>query len=270
MRNKSKKILLAMMMTCSVALIATGCDKLKKEPETEKITEAPTEKPTEKVTEAPTEKPTEPPTEKETEPPTESETQPKELTVEEEKAQEKELDQIRTLYAKEDINVRLEPGKGDDIEIFSSFLQGDQIMAVGETPNWYVVNVEDYDVKGYVNKEFVSEEKVEPLSEEERQKLYEQMAGETTVSSGEDASGSAGTDTSATDAEFGVELYAEEFPVSASTGANMRTTPAQDGEIIDTIASGTTVTAIGYTDRWYKVNYNGNIGYVNKNLFSAE
>ena len=50
----------------------------------------------------------------------------------------------------------------------------------------------------------------------------------------------------------------------------MRSTPAQDGEIINTIASGTSVTAIGYTDRWYKVEYNGTVGYVNQNLFTAE
>ncbi|MCD7765189.1 MAG: SH3 domain-containing protein [Lachnospiraceae bacterium] len=50
----------------------------------------------------------------------------------------------------------------------------------------------------------------------------------------------------------------------------MRSEPSQDGEIIGTIASGTQVTAVGYTDRWYKISYNGTVGYVNKNLFSAE
>jgi uncharacterized protein YgiM (DUF1202 family) len=50
----------------------------------------------------------------------------------------------------------------------------------------------------------------------------------------------------------------------------MRLAPDQGGEIIGTIASGTNVTAIGYTDRWYKIEYDGMTGYVNKNLFSAE
>ena len=72
------------------------------------------------------------------------------------------------------------------------------------------------------------------------------------------------------DAQYNVETYAESFPIEATTGANMRQTPAQDGEIINTISSGTKVTAIGYTDRWYKVEYDGAVGYVNKNLFAAE
>ena len=67
-----------------------------------------------------------------------------------------------------------------------------------------------------------------------------------------------------------MQIYAESFPIQATTGANMRQTPAQDGEILNTIASGTNVKAIGYTDRWYKVEYDGAVGYVNKNLFAAE
>ncbi len=59
MKNRNKKVLFALMLGCSITLMATGCDKLKKEPETE--TEAPTEAPTEKQTETETE--TEAPTE---------------------------------------------------------------------------------------------------------------------------------------------------------------------------------------------------------------
>ena len=53
MKNRNKKVLFALMLGCSITLMATGCDKLKKEPETE--TEAPTEAPTEKQTETETE-----------------------------------------------------------------------------------------------------------------------------------------------------------------------------------------------------------------------
>ena len=69
------------------------------------------------------------------------------------------------------------------------------------------------------------------------------------------------------DSQYGVGDFAEAYSVEAATGANIRSTPAQDGEIVGTIASGTTVTALGETDRWYKIEYNGTIGYVNKNLF---
>lgn len=276
MVNKRKKFLAALVMAVSVAVLASGCDKLKKEPETEVPTETETESPTVKETEPPTETETEPPTEKETEPPTESETQPKILTVEEEKAQETEFDQLRTMYAMDDVNVRAEPGT--DGEIFSSFYQGDKVIVVGETPNWCVVDLEDYDSNGYVSKQFLSDTVVAPKSDEERQQLIEQelsgtvSSGETSsgTSDGNNAAGTASSDTSSVDLQYNVGAFAESFTVYAMTGANLRSTPAQDGEIIQTVASGTSVKAVGETDRWYKVEVNGTVGYVNKNLFSTE
>ena len=275
MKNKSKKWLLALLLSCSVVVLATGCDKLKKEPETESETqtEKVTEPPTEKVTEPQTEKVTEPPTEKVTE--TEPQTQPKELTVEEEKAQETEFDTFRTGYASDDVNVRTAPGSDGDI--FDSFDQGETLRLVGETPNWYVVDLDDYEENGYVSKQFVSDTEVAPKTEEER----EQLANGTAPSSANDGNTTASADngtsvppstagTSAVDTEYGVEVYAESFPIQATVGANMRQAPTQNGEIINMIASGTNVTAIGYTDRWYKVEYEGTVGYVNRNLFTAE
>lgn len=260
MKNRTSKLLLALVLTCSVAMIATGCDKLKKEPETEVQTEAPTEEPTESETQTETEPPTETEVQTESETETEPETFAKDLTVEEELENETELDAIRTLYAMDDINVRTQPGTDGDI--FDSYDQGEKIMAIAETPNWYKVDVEDYEDAGYVSKQFVSEEEVAPKTEEERA-----QANETST---DGASATVSAEATSTDLEYSVEMYAESFPILASTGANMRNTPAQDGEIIQTIASGTTVTAIGYTDRWYKVDYDGTVGYVNKNLFAAE
>lgn len=262
MKNKNVKWLFAVLLTCSVAMLSTGCDKLKKEPETEQQTEAPTE--TELITEAPTEteQQTEAPTETEliTEAPTEPETFAKDLTVEEELELESEFDQLRTLYAMDDINIRTQPGT--DGEIFDSFDQGERVTIIGETANWYKVDVDDYDIPGYVSKDFMSEEEVEPKTPEER----EQLANET----GASAASTASTGSSAVDLEYSVETYAESFPIQATTGANLRSTPTQDGEILGTIASGSNVTAIGYTDRWYKVEADGVVGYVNKNLFAAE
>ena len=272
MKNRNKKVLFALMLGCSITLMATGCDKLKKEPETE--TEAPTEAPTEKQTEteSETEAPTEAPTEKQTETETESETQPQNLTAEEELAQAKEYDQLKSLYSKDDINVRTKPGTDDSSEIFSSFAQGDQIVVVGETPNWYEVDVDGYEEHGYVSKQFVSEEVVAPKTDEERQQAIEQeLSGQTAANTdGTAASAATSSDSSSVDAEYGVGAFAESFPIQAATGANVRKTPSQDGEIIQTIGSGETVTALGETDRWYKVDINGTIGYVNKNLFNAQ
>ena len=174
-----------------------------------------------------------------------------------------------TMYASDDVNVRAEPST--DGEIFSSFYQGDQVTVVGETPNWYIVDVDDYDSNGYVSKQYMSESEVAPKTDEERQQLIEQqLSNETSASDSTGDSAAASTDTSSVDLEYNVMTYADSFPVVATTGANMRSTPSQDGEIIQTIASGTTLTAVGYTDRWYKVEYDGTVGYVNQNLFSAE
>ena len=274
MKNRNKKVLFALMLGCSITLMATGCDKLKKEPETE--TEAPTEAPTEKQTETETESETqsETQTETETESETQSETQPQNLTADEELAQAKEYDQLKTMYAKDDINVRTKPGTDDSSEIFSSFAQGDQIVVVGETPNWYEVDVDGYEDHGYVSKQFVSAEVVAPKTDEERQQAIEQeLSGQTatdTDSAAASTTTASSSDSSSVDAEYGVGAFAESFPIQAATGANVRKTPSQDGEIIQTIGSGETVTALGETDRWYKVDINGTIGYVNKNLFNAQ
>ena len=281
MKNRSKSAVLALLLAGSVAMLG-GCSKLKKEePQTEKPTEVVTEAPTESETqtEKQTEKVTEKQTEKVTEKQTESETEPKVLTAAEEKAQEKELDQLRMMYAKDDINVRSDPDTTAD-NIIYSYMQGDQVTVVGETPNWYVVELEDYDSNGYVSKQFVSAEKVAETTDEERQAAIEkELSGannsdstgdgstSTSADGSSDTTASSGTDTSAVDSEYGVGDFAESYSVEAATGANIRSTPAQDGEIVGTIASGTTVTALGETDRWYKIEYNGTIGYVNKNLF---
>lgn len=283
MKNKMK-LLLMLVLAASVAVCAGGCDKLKKNKETEKVTEAPTEKPTEAPTEEPTEKPTEKQTEAPTEPPTESETQPKVLTPAEEKAQETQFDQIRIMYAKDDVNVREQPDTSSQDNIFYSYYQGDQLTVVGETPNWYVVDVDDYEANGYMSKQFVSDTKVEPKTDEEREQVIQQELGEgTTTPPDADSTGSEGTDaaavnaapsgaadTAAADAKYNVQSYAESYPVYATTGANLRAEPAQDSEIIKTVPSGSQLTAIGYTDKWYKVDMDGTIGYVNINLFSTE
>ncbi len=280
MKNR-KRLLLMLALAVSVTVLAGGCDKLKKkEPATEKVTEAPTEKPTEAPTEKPTEAPTEKPTEAPTEPPTESETQPKVLTPAEEKAQETQFDQIRIMYAKDDVNVREQPDTSSSDNIFYSYYQGDQLTVVGETPNWYVVDVEDYEVNGYMSKQFVSDTQVEPKTDEERDQMIEQeLSGTTNPEGSGDAQNDSvaantaptpSADTAATDAQYNVQTYAENYPVYATTGANLRAEPAQDSEIIKTVPSGSQLTAVGYTDKWYKVDMDGTIGYVNMNLFSTE
>lgn len=254
MKNRSRKLLFTLMLACSVAMLATGCDTLKKEPETEAPTEPQTEAPTEPQTEAPTE------SETETEPPTESETETESevriLTLEQELAEQEEYSTLRTLYAADDVNIREQPSTDGDI--FASYAPGDTIIVVGETPNWYMVELDEYEVTGYVSKQFVSETQVEAGTVEENTGSSD---------SGEDSSTASAGVSSSVDAEYGVGLYAEPFEIAASTGANVRETPSSDGQIMGVVSSGTVVKVVGYTDRWYKIEYDGTYGYANKNLF---
>ncbi len=247
MKNKTRMWMLSLALAAAMAFSLTGCgEKLTKETETETVkqTEAPTEKATEKQTEKATEKQTETETETETE-------ADREMTPEEEKASETELKGNKILYAMDDINVRTDPGT--DADIVSSFDQGQEVTVTAETKHWYKVQLDGY--SGYVRKDVLSETAVEPKSAEERQQIMEQQG-----------TASASSDTTATDLEYDVRTYAESFPLILSSDANIRSTPSQDGSVVTTVSSGSTITALGATDRWYKVEYDGTVGYVNKNL----
>lgn len=244
MKNKSRILILSLALATALAFSLTGCgDKLNKQKETETETEKMTEPPTEKVTEPPTEKETEPPTEKITETETEED---KELTPEEEKASETELKGNKTMYAADDINVRMEPDTTSDSNIISSYDQGEEVIVTAETKHWYKVQKDDY--SGYVHKDGLSETAVEPKSPEERQETM------------------GGTASSTVDLEYDVRSYAESFPLVLSADANVRSKPSEEGNVVTTISNGTNVTALGETDRWYKIEYDGVTGYVNKNL----
>ncbi|MDO5344403.1 MAG: SH3 domain-containing protein [Lachnospiraceae bacterium] len=239
MKKKGRVWMISLALAAAMAVSITGCGKeLTKETETEPQTE--------KITEPVTEKVTEPPTEKQTE--TETETEEKELTPEEEKNSETELKGNKTLYAKDDINVRTEPST--DADIISSYDQGEEVTVSAETKNWYKIQKDGY--SGYVYKDGLSETAVEPKSAEERQQIMEQQGN--------------ASSSSATDLEYDVRSYAESFPLILSADANVRSVPSEEGNILNTISSGTSVTALGETDRWYKIEYDGITGYVNKNL----
>lgn len=244
MKNKSRILILSLALATAMAFSLTGCgDKLNKQKETETETEAVTEAPTEKETEPPTEKETEPPTEKITETETEED---RELTPEEEKASETEFKGNKTMYAADDVNVRTEPST--EADIVSSYDQGQEVTVSAETKHWYKVQKDGY--SGYVYKEGISETAVEPKSPEERQETAAQQ----------------GNTSSSVDLEYDVRSYAESFPLILSADANVRSKPSEEGDVVTTISNGTNVTALGETDRWYKIEYDGVTGYVNKNL----
>lgn len=289
MRKNMKALAAAGILAAAVAMLATGCGqsrsagtgavrqdtKTSETPAstqastdpvmvvTEKVTEAVTE--TEKQTE--TEAQTQPQTQSETQSETQAETQPQTqaaLSKEEEIAQETEYDQPKTMWAKDDVNVREEPTK-DEENIFFSYYQGETATVTGETPNWYEVSIPYTDdagvsqtVSGFVSKEWLSETEVAPKTEEERSAAADAEAA-ANVSAGTPAA----TDTAANNT---TASNAGGQTVTVSADANIRLEPTQTSDVVATVNAGTALTVIGDAEGWYQVDYNGTQGYVNKNL----
>ena len=251
------------------AVALTGCgqriaDKpTEAETQTEKKTEAVTEAVTEAavivVTEAPTE--TEVVTEVQTEPQTQA---PLNLTAEEEQAQEQSYDTAVTYYAADNVNIRETPSTENQDNIFASYDQGEAVAVSGETPTWYVVYVGE--TKGYVKKDNFSQSEVAPKSEDEMaaeasQQGEETAAAETTVDTAVEEAPAADTSVAAADSS-----YADGFSVTLAGDANLRVDAGETADVIAVVPNGTSVTAIGETGNWYQVSYNGQTGYINKNL----
>lgn len=258
-----KRWLTTLMIAAGAAFLLGGCGQRaggpaggasteaqtqKQEPATEAVvvveqvveTEAPTEAITEVVTEAPTEAPTEPET-----------VFAKNLTPEEETEHESELAEEKILYAKDDINIRSTPDTENSDNVISSYNQGERVTVIGETPNWYVIRREDW--TGYVYKDNLSETVVEEKTPEERS----QAADEEAAAQAE-AAANMGAETSMD--------YAESFSVQVSSDANVRADASSQANIIGILNEGDVITALGESDNWFQVEYNGGIGYISKTV----
>ncbi|MCR5160694.1 MAG: SH3 domain-containing protein [Lachnospiraceae bacterium] len=250
---KKKMLSLSAVIAVVLAVSLSGCGQRTEEPapETQKATETEvvTEAATEEITEAQklTEKETETEAQTETEPATEAVTE-RDLTSDEEMDEEEAYPASITMYASDDVNIRSTPDTESGDNVISSFDQGEEVTVIGETPGWYVVEKSDF--SGYVRKDVLSETAVEPKSPEERA----------------EQSGSSGSETTSVDLEYNVQTYAESFTIQLGSDANLRSAPSSDAGIIGTIPTDTVVTALGSTDEWYKVEFDGTVGYVNRNL----
>ena len=249
---KKKMLSLSAVIAAVLAVSLSGCGQRTDEPvpETQKATETEvvTEAATEEITEAQkvTEKETETEVQTETEPATEAVTE-RDLTSDEEMDEEEAYPASITMYAADDVNIRSTPDTETSDNVISSFDQGEEVTVSAETKNWYKIEKDGY--SGYVYKDGLSEKKVEPKTDEERAKIIEQQG-----------------DASSTDLEYDVQTYAESFPIVLAADANVRSVPGEEGDVLTTISSETHVTAIGETDNWYKVEYDGVTGYISKNL----
>ncbi len=256
-----KRWLTALMIAASAAFLLGGCGQRADGPAAGTATEAQTQKPepaTEAVvvveqieeTEAPTEAVTEVATEAPTEAPTEPETKfAKNLTAEEEAQYESELTEEKIYYAKDDINIRSTPDTENSDNVISSYDQGERVTVVGETPNWFIIRKEDW--TGYVYKDNLSETVVEEKTPEERSEAADQEAAA-------QAEANVGNETSVD--------YAESFAIQVNSDANVRAGASNQANIIGILNEGDVVTALGESDNWFQVEYQGNIGYVSKTV----
>jgi uncharacterized protein YgiM (DUF1202 family) len=281
MKNNIRKIMLAAAAAILAAAALTGCGQARTgTASTTKETQAPVIRVTEKITEAPqteSEPQTQAPQTETQAPQTEtpapqSETQPQTsapLTKEQEMAQETKYTESKTMWAKDDVNVRDTPTTEEE-NISYSFDQGQTATVIGETPGWYEVSIPYTDndgnpqeYTGFVSKEFLSDTEVQPKTDEERAAAAG-GAGETTAP----ADGTAqNTDTgSAQNVSSPSSQSSGGNTVTMASDANIRADASQTSDVVGTVSAGEKVTVTGDADGWYQVEYNGVTGYVNKNL----
>lgn len=173
-------------------------------------------------------------------------------TAEAEKASEKDYDSSITLYISDnDVNLRSEPDKDGD-NVIGSFSKGDQVTVVGETTNWFKVNVQGN--IGYVIKTYMTTQKVDTTAETEE--------------TDDEEENSASTDDQSAAEEANEVAYAESFGMWATGGVNIRQHPGTGSDIIGGVNTGSMVSIVGETDNWYKVSYDGVTGYVSKNYLT--
>lgn len=150
-----------------------------------------------------------------------------------------------TLYASDTVNIRMEPSTESDASVIGSLSPGDAVTVVGESTQWFKVNVNGN--VGYVNKAFLVRDQVQTESNaSQTASASEQITGEMN---------------SYIDYGTGYTYY-------TTTEVNMRTQPGTDSDVVSSLNGGTTATVVGETPNWFKVSVNGMTGYISKSYLS--
>lgn len=151
-----------------------------------------------------------------------------------------------TLYASDIVNIRLQPST--EANILGTLAQGDQVTVVGETSQWFKVNINGN--IGYINKAFL-------------------VSTPTTQSDTSQTDGTV-TDSTKVTAEMNSYVdYGTGYTYYATAEVNLRSQPGTDSGVMGSITSGAAVTVVGETDNWYVVSVNGTTGYVSKSYISS-
>ncbi len=157
-----------------------------------------------------------------------------------------------TLYANDAVNVRVTPSTESNENIMGSLSKGDQVTVVGETSQWFKVNINGNIC--YVNKAYLVS--TNPVS------------GTSTEST--EAQETVSNDTKQT-AELNNYIdYGTSYTFYTTTEVNVRANPSTDSSQVDTLAGGQAITVVGETDNWYAISVNGSTCYISKSYVSSE
>ncbi len=160
-----------------------------------------------------------------------------------------------TLYANDIVNIRLQPSTESTENIIGSLNKGDSVTVVGETPQWFKVNINGN--IGYINKAF----------------LVNQPTSQATGQTDADASGgsdSSVSDSTMVDAEINSYTdYGTSYTYYATTDVNLRAKPGTSSDQVGSLANGAAVNIIGETDNWYVADVDGMVCYVSKSYISS-
>ena len=150
------------------------------------------------------------------------------------------------LYANDAVNIRLQPST--EADILGSLSTGDKVTVVGETSQWFKVNIAGN--IGYINKAFLVNTPVQTEQTEETQ--------------------AAASSTTMINAEMNSYVdYGTSYQYYTTTDVNLRTQPGTDSNVVNSLNSGTAVSVIGETDNWFVVSVNGATGYISKSYISS-
>lgn len=160
-----------------------------------------------------------------------------------------------TLYARDNVNVRNTPSTESNENIIGSLNLGDQVTVVGETSQWFKVNIQGN--IGYISKAFLVNTK---------------PAASTSNDSADNGTGQSTpvADSTMIDAEKSSQIsYGSSTTLYTTTDVNVRSQPGTSSGMVDVLGSGQALQVIGETDNWFVVSVNGTTGYVSKSYVSA-
>lgn len=166
-----------------------------------------------------------------------------------------DYDTSATLYANDNVNIRVTPSTESDENIMGSLNKGDQVTVVGETSQWFKVNINGNIC--YVNKAFLVNN---PVS-----------AAESTDGNTDDDSQTSVHDETKQTAEMNSYVdYGTSYTLYTTTEVNIRSKPGTDSSQVGTLGSGEAITVVGETDNWFAVSVNGSTCYISKSYVSSE